>query len=150
MKRLFLIISPYFIFCLLLSIPFILKPKKQINKEKEIENTISKDSINNSIDTTQNEIIPDVVPDESPDDLPESYSIVVGSFKSIEKAEKLKSKLSQLNFECYQTQLPSGLIRVTVGIGYSEIELKEEFDSLQNLGYEPWITKLEKDEFASN
>ena len=95
----------------------------------------------------QEEIIPEQHESET---TPQEFSIVVGSFKSQEKADKLKEKLSQLNFDCNSNQLPNGLIRVTVGLGYSELELKDEFDSLQNLGYEPWILKLENEEYVSN
>lgn len=143
MKKLFLIISPYFIFCLIFSIPFIIRP----NKYKEQQGTTIDTStvVVDSTTIAPEEIVPDNIEEES---TPQEFSIVVGSFKSYEKADKLKEKLSKLNFESSSIELPNGLIRVTVGTGYSELELQDELDSLKNLGYEPWIVK--NDEFASN
>jgi cell division protein FtsN len=126
-------------------IPFILRPEhhKDLKKDNE-QNDV--DSTSNIVDSTN---VPDqIVPDIEETESPQEYSIVVGSFKSHEKAEKLKEKLNQSNFDCNTQILENGLIRVTVGSGYSELELKEEFDSLVILGYEPWIIKL--DELASN
>jgi hypothetical protein len=151
MKKLFLIISPYFIFCLIFSIPFILRPNKHnIKEEKKGDDVTIETPVDTSSFIIDSTIVPDeVVPDNS-ESLPQEFSIVIGSFKSQDKADKLKDKLNNLNFECSSHSLPNGLIRVTVGLGYSELELKDEFDSLKNLGYEPWIIKLQKDEFASN
>ena len=147
MKKLFLIISPYFLFCIIFCVPFILRPSRHKEHKEDIEPT-NVDTSSFIIDSTN--VPDDFIPENNEVELetPQEYSIVIGSFKSQEKAERLKDKLSQSNFVCNTHLLPNGLIRVTVGSGYSEIELKEEFDSLVLLGYEPWIIKL--DELVSN
>ncbi len=147
MKKLFLIISPYFFFCLLFSIPFIIRPTKHKDSNQKDEN-INKVEIDSSEIQNDSIIHEEVIPDNIEEELPQEYSIVVGSFKSKEKADKLKSKLQSLNFECSSQELENGLIRITVGSGYSELELQDDIDSLKKLGFQPWIINI--GELASN
>ena len=155
MKRLLLIISPYFLFCLIFSIPFIIRPSKHKTKD---------------IDTVQTDSIPEVIQEEitqedtstidSLSDLESSleiqlkqkndeldilkedskFKLIVGSFKSELKAQQLSDKLLS---EGYETMFikQDDIIRVSAGFSYTRDELFQVKNSLESKGYKPWILK---------
>ena len=158
MKRLLLIISPYFLFCLIFSIPFMIRPSK--HKTKDIDSTSVK------TDSIPEEIIPEEIIqddtividslsnlessletqlDQKNDELDilkedANFKLIVGSFKSELKAQQLSDKLS---IEGYETMFikQDDIIRVSAGFSYTRDGLFQTKNSLESKGYKPWILK---------
>ena len=150
MKKLLIILSPYILFCLIFSIPFILKPSKY-NKDSDFENdstiidsTIIEDDITEpTIDSLEEELNVDLI-DKSEelivlqDDA--QYKLIVGSFKSELKAQELSDNLSREGYEPRIIKNES-LLRVCVAFSNSDQEIAEIKTSLESKGYKPWILK---------
>jgi cell division septation protein DedD len=158
MKRIFLIISPYFLFCLIFSIPFTIRPSK--HKIKDVDSTsVQVDS--NKVTVTQEEIPQDdtividslsnlessleIQLDQKNDELDilkedSKFKLIVGSFKSELKAQQLSDKLLS---EGYETMFikQDDIIRVSAGFSYTRDELFQVKNSLESKGYKPWILK---------
>ena len=158
MKRIFLIISPYFLFCLIFSIPFTIRPSK--HKIKDVDSTsVQVDS--NKVTVTQEEIPQDdtividslsnlessleIQLDQKNDELnllkeDSKFKLIVGSFKSELKAQQLSDKLLS---EGYETMFikQDDIIRVSTGFSYTRDELVQAKNSLELKGYKPWILK---------
>lgn len=145
MKRLFLIISPYLIFCSLFSLLFIFRPSKiKENIENNIDTTkvvIPTDTtmMQETIDSLENV---DSLLDEELSNLQEDsfYKLVVGSFKSELKAQQLSDNLSA---EGYTVKIikNENVLRVCVGFSNSKEELSNIKSDLESKGYKPWISK---------
>lgn len=145
MKRLFLIISPYLIFCSLFSLLFIFRPSKiKENIENNIDTTkvvIPTDTtmMQETIDSLENV---DSLLDEELSNLQEDsfYKLVVGSFKSELKAQQLSDNLSA---EGYTVKIikNENVLRVCVGFSNSKEELSNIKSNLESKGYKPWISK---------
>jgi cell division protein FtsN len=147
MKRLFLITSPYLIFCSLFSLLFIFRPSKIKEKIEDIKVTdttqvvepIDTTIMQETIDSLENV---DQSLDEQLSQLQEDafYKLVVGSFKSELKAQQLSDVLSS---EGYTTKIieNEGILRVCVGFSNSKEELSDLKSDLESKGYEPWISK---------
>lgn len=150
MKRLLLIVSPYFIFCLLFSFLFIFKPSR--NKENGLENT--KDSVIVVPPTIQDEVIDSLsnLESELESQLEErnehlntlkeqsDFKLIVGSFKSESKAKQLVSKLINDGFDPILIK-ENNLIRVGAGFSYDMKELDITRMDLESKGYKTWILK---------
>ena len=158
MKRIFLIISPYFLFCLIFSIPFTIRPSK--HKIKDVDSaSVQVDS--NEVTVTQEEIPQEdtiiidslsnlessleIQLDQKNDELnllkeDSKFKLIVGSFKSELKAQQLSDKLLS---EGYETMFikQDDIIRVSTGFSYTRDELVQAKNSLELKGYKPWILK---------
>ncbi len=153
MKKLLIILSPYILFCLIFSIPFILKPSKH-NKDSDFENDstiidstiIEDDIIEPTIDSLKNleeELNGDLIGKSEElivlqDDA--QYKLIVGSFKSKLKAQELSDNLSREGYEPRIIKNES-LLRVCVAFSNSDQEIAEIKTSLESKGYKPWILK---------
>ena len=149
MKRLFLIISPYLIFCLLFSLLFIFRPSKIKEKIEDIKGIDTTQVVQPvPTDTTMMEEIIDSLEnvdqnlDEQLSQLQEDsfYKLVVGSFKSELKAQQLSDNLSA---EGYTVKIikNDNVLRVCVGFSNSKEELSDMKSELESKGYKPWISK---------
>ena len=148
MKRLFLIISPYLIFCSFFSLIFIFRPSKI--KEKIEDKGVDSTQVVQPVptDTTMMEEIIDSLEnvdqnlDEQLSQLQEDsfYKLVVGSFKSELKAQELSDNLSA---EGYTVKIikNDNVLRVCVGFSNSKEELSDMKSELESKGYKPWISK---------
>lgn len=148
MKRLFLIISPYLIFCSFFSLIFIFRPSKI--KEKIEDKGVDTTQVVQPVptDTTMMEEIIDSLEnvdqnlDEQLSQLQEDsfYKLVVGSFKSELKAQQLSDNLSA---EGYTVKIikNDNVLRVCVGFSNSKEELSDMKSELESKGYKPWISK---------
>ena len=83
MKRIFLIISPYFLFCLIFSIPFTIRPSK--HKIKDVDST--------SVQVDSNEVTVTVTQEE----IPQEDTIIIDSLSNLESS--LEIQLDQKNDE---------------------------------------------------
>lgn len=145
MKRLFLIISPYLIFCSLFSLLFIFRPSKI---KENIENNIDTTKVVIPTDTTMMQETIDSLENvdsllgEELSNLQEDsfYKLVVGSFKSELKAQQLSDNLSA---EGYTVKIikNENVLRVCVGFSNSKEELSNIKSNLESKGYKPWISK---------
>jgi len=152
MKRLLLILSPYIIFCLIFSVPFIIKPSKHSEKNNNIIDSVNveQDTINdNTIETIDSlQIIEDNLNEvllNKEDELillqdDAEYKLIVGSFKSEIKAGELSDNLSKEGYEPRIIENES-LLRVCVAFSNSSEEISEVKRSLEDKGYKPWILK---------
>lgn len=149
MKRLFLIISPYLIFCSFFSLIFIFRPSKIKEKIEDIKGVDTTQVVQPvSTDTTMMEEIIDSLEnvdqnlDEQLSQLQEDsfYKLVVGSFKSELKAQQLSDNLSA---EGYTVKIikNDNVLRVCVGFSNSKEELSDMKSELESKGYKPWISK---------
>jgi len=149
MKRLFLIISPYLIFCSLFSLLFIFRPSKIKEKIKDIKGVDTTQIVQPvPTDTTMMEETIDSLEnidqnlDEQLSQLQEDsfYKLVVGSFKSELKAQQLSDNLST---EGYTVKIirNDSVLRVCVGFSNSKEELSDMKSELESKGYKPWISK---------
>jgi cell division protein FtsN len=149
MKRLFLIISPYLIFCSLFSLLFIFRPSKIKEKIKDIKGVDTTQIVQPvPTDTTMMEETIDSLEnidqnlDEQLSQLQEDsfYKLVVGSFKSELKAQQLSDNLSA---EGYTVKIirNDSVLRVCVGFSNSKEELSDMKSELESKGYKPWISK---------
>ncbi len=149
MKRLFLIISPYLIFCSFFSLIFIFRPSKIKEKIEDIKGVDTTQVVQPvPTDTTMMEEIIDSLEnvdqnlDEQLSQLQEDsfYKLVVGSFKSELKAQQLSDNLSA---EGYTVKIikNDNVLRVCVGFSNSKEELSDMKSELESKGYKPWISK---------
>jgi cell division protein FtsN len=148
MKRLFLIISPYLIFCSFFSLIFIFRPSKIKEKIEDIKGVDTTQVQPVQTDTTMMEEIIDSLEnvdqnlDEQLSQLQEDsfYKLVVGSFKSELKAQQLSDNLSA---EGYTVKIikNDNVLRVCVGFSNSKEELSDMKSELESKGYKPWISK---------
>jgi len=149
MKRLFLIISPYLIFCSLFSLLFIFRPSKIKEKIKDIKGVDTTQIVQPvPTDTTMMEETIDSLEnidqnlDEQLSQLQEDsfYKLVVGSFKSELKAQQLSDNLSA---EGYTVKIirNDSVLRVCVGFSNSKEELSDMKSEIESKGYKPWISK---------
>lgn len=149
MKRLFLIISPYLIFCSFFSLIFIFRPSKIKEKIKDIKGVDTTQIVQPvPTDTTMMEETIDSLEnidqnlDEQLSQLQEDsfYKLVVGSFKSELKAQQLSDNLSA---EGYTVKIirNDSVLRVCVGFSNSKEELSDMKSELESKGYKPWISK---------
>ncbi len=148
MKRLFLIISPYLIFCSFFSLIFIFRPSKIKEKIEDIKGVDTTQVQPIPTDTTMMEEIIDSLEnvdqnlDEQLSQLQEDsfYKLVVGSFKSELKAQQLSDNLSA---EGYTVKIikNDNVLRVCVGFSNSKEDLSDMKSELESKGYKPWIFK---------
>jgi len=158
MKRIFLIISPYFLFCLIFSIPFTIRPSK--HKIKDVDSTsVQVDS--NKVTVTQEEIPQDdtividslsnlessleIQLDQRNDELnllkeDSKFKLIVGSFKSELKAQQLSDRLLSEGYETMFIE-QNDIIRVSAGFSYTRDGLLQTKNSLESKGYKTWILK---------
>jgi cell division septation protein DedD len=158
MKRIFLIISPYFLFCLIFSIPFTIRPSK--HKIKDVDSTsVQVDS--NKVTVTQEEIPQDdtividslsnlessleIQLDQRNDELnllkeDSKFKLIVGSFKSELKAQQLSDRLLSEGYETMFIE-QNDIIRVSAGFSYTRDGLLQTKNTLESKGYKTWILK---------
>ena len=159
MKRLLLIISPYFLFCLIFSIPFMIRPNK--HKIKDIDSTsVQVDSIPDAtiqeeethqedtsvVDSLSNlESSLEIQLDEKNNELDilkeySNFKLIVGSFKSEIKAQQLSDRLSSEGYETMFIE-QNDIIRVSAGFSYTRDGLLQTKNTLESKGYKTWILK---------
>ena len=158
MKRIFLIISPYFLFCLIFSIPFTIRPSK--HKIKDVDSTsVQVDS--NKVTVTQEEIPQEdtividslsnlessleIQLDQRNDELnllkeDSKFKLIVGSFKSELKAQQLSDRLLSEGYETMFIE-QNDIIRVSAGFSYTRDGLLQTKNTLESKGYKTWILK---------
>lgn len=158
MKRFLLILSPYLLFCLILSTLLFLRPRKikiqdkitasdttQVDSTEEVEdNTVT------TIDSSNSESVDGELP-VSPDEGSEqvttqstdigenSVIIVVGSFKKETTATQLCEKLKPAGFNS-RVEKKDGLYRVIAGDYITDQDAQTDFNTLKDIGFEPWIS----------
>ncbi len=147
MKRLFLIISPYLIFCSLFSLLFIFRPSKIKEKIEEVKSDTTQVETTQPDTTILHEILDSLenVDTELGDELSDLqedafYKLVVGSFKSELKAQQLSDALSTEGYTPKIIKYDS-VLRVCVGFSNSKEELSDMKSNLESKGYKPWISK---------
>lgn len=166
MKRLLLILSPYLLFCFILSTLLFLRPRKIQTQDKvtssdttQVSNSGVQDTTSLSTDESSTET-PDNEPsepiDENSDVIPveddtqnattqdtdvqkNSVIIVVGSFKKETTATQLCDKLKPAGFNS-RVEKKDGLYRVIAGDYLTEVVAQKDFNTLKDIGFEPWIS----------
>ena len=148
MKKLFLIVSPYLIFCSLFSLVFIFRPSKIKEKIEDVKGVDTTQVVTPQPDTTiLHEMLDSLenVDTELSDELSDLqedafYKLVVGSFKSELKAQQLSDALSTEGYTPKIIKYDS-VLRVCVGFSNSKEELSDMKSNLESKGYKPWISK---------
>lgn len=150
MKRFLLLISPYFITCLLLTVLLVVRPKK-FKKLDNDKNDTTKVNLNYRpeedpnyrppIDTTGFEpVTPPDYEEEQPPIQNQTIIIVVGSFKNIDTANQLSNKLKPAGFKS-KVEKKDGLYRVVAGEYGTEFDAQDDLNTLKEIGFEPWVSK---------
>jgi hypothetical protein len=151
MKRFLLLLSPYFITCLLLATLLAIRPKSLKKSNSDSDST--KVNLNYRPEEDPNHRPPfddtGFEPVESPDDdnlvveqpiVNQTVIVVVGSFKKEATANQLSEKLKPAGFKS-RVLKEDGLYRVVAGDYETEFDAQDDVNTLKDIGFEPWVVK---------